>query len=220
MEPKHTQIQARQPRLEPNAAISLVECTVRVSPTLARLMRKCAATEAGGASAHDALLALAGVQPGEIGALRDQANQYAEDFRHAQERAVQVQRALDQAKGVIAQRDKELSELRRKLKSAADAENQSQMTIAAQKVDLIRSIPTVELDERAEAAIRTFGARLCRGENIKVAALGTAGYSLLDVEAAMAKQDRDEMRAFEALLERPTWRRGVVLWLLGPPAEQ
>ena len=59
-------------RQELKSAISLVDCTVRVSPTLARLIRKCAATETGGASAHDALLASAGVRAGEIEALREQ----------------------------------------------------------------------------------------------------------------------------------------------------
>jgi hypothetical protein len=46
-------------RQESKSVISLVDCTVRVSPILARLIRKCAATETGGASAHDALLASA-----------------------------------------------------------------------------------------------------------------------------------------------------------------
>jgi hypothetical protein len=165
-------------------------------------------------------LASAGIQAGEIGALRDKATQYAEELGHAQERAMQLQRALDQARSVIAQRDKGLSELCRELKNAADAGNQSQITIAAQKADLMHSVPTGGLDEHAVAAMRTFGDRLDRRENIKVAALGTAGYSLLDVEAAMAKQERDEMRAFEALLKRPTLRRRIVLWLLGSPAEQ
>jgi hypothetical protein len=60
----------------------------------------------------------------------------------------------------------------------------------------------------------TFKDRLSRGEDLKTAALGTAGYELTEVEAAMAQRDRDEMRALDALLKRPTWRRRVVLWLL------
>ena len=70
-------------RQESKLAISLVDCTVRVSPTLARLIRKCAATEAGGASPHDALLASAGVRVGEIEALRDQNGRCAEELSHA-----------------------------------------------------------------------------------------------------------------------------------------
>ena len=61
----------------------------------------------------------------------------------------------------------------------------------------------------------TFNDRLSHGEDLKTAALGIAGYELPEIEAAMAQRDRDEMRAFDALLMRPTWRRRVVLWLLG-----
>jgi hypothetical protein len=60
----------------------------------------------------------------------------------------------------------------------------------------------------------TFKDRLSRGEDIKTAALGIAGYQLTQIEAAMAQRDREEMRALNALLMRPTWRRRVVLWLL------
>src|SRR5580692_7689540 len=80
-----------QTRLDP--ALSLVECSVRASPTLARLMQKCVALEAGGASAHDALLASAGFRAGEIEALRAQAKQWEEELRQAQEREAQLKRS-------------------------------------------------------------------------------------------------------------------------------
>jgi hypothetical protein len=70
------------------------------------------------------------------------------------------------------------------------------------------------LDERTTRAVMTFRDRLSRGEDMKTAALGIAGYQLPQVEAAMEKQDRDEMRALDALLMHATWRRRVVLWLL------
>ena len=68
-------------------ALSLVECSVRVSPTLARLMRKCATLEAGGTSAHDALLASAGFQAGEIEALRTRAKQSEDELKQARDPA-------------------------------------------------------------------------------------------------------------------------------------
>jgi hypothetical protein len=71
------------------------------------------------------------------------------------------------------------------------------------------------LDEHTTRAVMTFKDRLSRGEDLKTAALGIAGYGLPEIEAAMAQRDRDEMRALDALLMRPTWRRRVVLWLLG-----
>ena len=52
------------------SATTLVECSVRVSPTLARLIRKSAEKEASSASPTDALLMAAGIQPGETASLR------------------------------------------------------------------------------------------------------------------------------------------------------
>src|SRR5277367_3001991 len=209
-----------QTHLDP--ALSLVECSVRASPTLARLMRKCATLEAGGTSAHDALLASAGFRAGEIEALRAQAKQSVEELRQAQEREAQVKRILEQ-------RDKELKDIRQVLNKTAETQKGShqslvafdrqvtelQLVIAAYEERLTRTISTDGLDEQALAALGVFGDRLARGEGITEAALGTAGYSLLGVEAAIAKGDRREMRAFDAVLARSSWRRRLVLWLLG-----
>ena len=158
MEPRNPKLQGRQ---ESKSAISLVDCTVRVSSTLARLIRKCAAMEAGGASAHDALLVSAGVRAGEIEALRDQKGQCAEELSDAREHATQLQRALDHAKGIIGQHDKELDDLRREIRKAAETEKGSrnsitalkvrvgelQMKVANHEVHLMDSIATDGLDE-------------------------------------------------------------------------
>src|ERR1700686_2935715 len=86
-------------------ASSLVECSVRASPTLARLMRKCVALEAGGTSAHNALLASAGFRAGEIEALRAQAKQSAEELEQVLNREARLQLDLGHANAAIAQRD-------------------------------------------------------------------------------------------------------------------
>jgi len=217
----------RQTHLDP--ALSLVECSVRVSPTLARLLRKCAMLEAGGTSAHDALLASAGFQAGDIEAVRDQTKQSEEELKQAQEREAQLRRALDQAKATIAQRDKELKDIRQILNKTAETEKDSRQSIEA----FNRQVPELELaitayKEKVTSMISTDGLgghellvlsifrdRLARGEGITEAALGIAGYSALDVEAAIAKQNRHEMRALEALLARSSWRQRLVLRLLG-----
>jgi septal ring factor EnvC (AmiA/AmiB activator) len=216
-----------QTRLDP--ALSLVECSVRVSATLARLMRKCATLEASGTSAQDALLASAGFQAGEIEALRTRAKQSEEELKLAREREAQLQLALDQAKTTIAQRDKELKATRQTLNKTAETEKGSrqsiegfdrqitdlQLAVAAYKEKLTRTISTDGVGEDALAVLSIFRDRLARGEGISEAALGTAGYSPPDVEAAIAKQGRHEMRAFDALLARSSWRQRLVLWLLG-----
>jgi hypothetical protein len=210
-----------------------VECAVQVSPTLARLIRKCAVTEAGGASPHDALLASAGIRAGEVEELRDQVNQLAQELRQAQESGERLQYTLDMTKAVVTQRDQEQIALRRQLQNAGEIEKKNRQTaaaverqiaelrktIASHEVDLSRSISVDGLDEYTTRAVMTFKDRLSRGEDLKTAALGIAGYELPEIEAAVAQWDRDEMRALDALLMRPTWRRRVVLWLLGgPPA--
>ena len=185
--------------------------------------------EAGGISARDALLASAGIRAGEIEALRAQAKQSEGELEQTREREAQLQRGLDQAKTTIAQRDKELKDIRQILNKTAETEKggrqlievfdrqvtELQTAIAAYEEKLARAIPTDGLGDQALAALGIFRARLARGEGIREAALGTAGYNPLDVEAAMGKQDRDEMRAFEALLARSSWRRRLVLRLLG-----
>ena len=228
IQPRNSRTLGRQARQEPKSATSLVECAVRVSPTLARLIRKCAVTEAGGASPHDALLASAGIRAGEVEELRDQAVHLAQELRQAQESGARLQDTLDMTKTVVAQRDQEQIALRRQLENAGEIEKENrqtaaaverqivelQKTIASHEVDLSRSISIAGLDERTTRAVMTFKDRLSRGEDIKTAALGIAGYQLPQIEAAMAQRDREEMRALNALLMRPTWRRRVVLWLL------
>ena len=231
MEPKNSQTLKRRERQEPKSATSLVECAIRVSPTLARLIRKCAVTEAGGASAHDALFASAGIRPSEVKELRDQAERLMEELRQARKINEQLQGTLDLTEAVVAQRHEEQNELLRQLRNAEKERHQTaaavavqlaglQKTIDRQEGDLTRSISVEGMDESATLAMKTLKDRLNRGEDVKTAALGTAGYEPRQVATAMAKQDRDEMRAFDSLLARPTWRRRVVLRLLDARIER
>jgi septal ring factor EnvC (AmiA/AmiB activator) len=128
-------------------------------------MRKCATLEAGGTSAHDALLASAGFQAGEIEALQTRAKQSEEELKQAREREAQLQPALDQAKTTIAQRDKELKDIRQILNKTAETEKGSrqsiealnrqiselQLAIAAYKEKLTRTISTDGLGKDALA---------------------------------------------------------------------
>jgi chromosome segregation ATPase len=191
-------------------------------------MRKCATLEAGGASAHDALLASAGFRAGEIEALGARAKQLEAEFGQAQERGAQLQRTLDQSMATISERDKELKSTRQLLNATVETQKDGRhsiealtqqvaelrLAIAAHEEELARRVPTDGLDERALTALSVFRDRLAQGENVREAALGVAGYRSLDVDAAIANRDRQEMRAFEALLSRSSLRRRLVLRLL------
>jgi chromosome segregation ATPase len=191
-------------------------------------MRKCATLEAGGASAQDALLASAGFRAGEIEALRAQAKQLEAELGQAQERGAQLQRTLDQSMATISERDKELKSTRQLLNATVETQKDGRhsiealtqqvaelrLAIAAHEEELARRVPTDGLDERALTALSVFKDRLAQGEDIREAALGVAGYRSFDVDAAIANRDRQEMRAFEALLSRSSLRRRLVLRLL------
>ena len=145
-----------------------------------------------------------------------------------QESGARLQQTLDMTKAVVTQRGQEQIALRQQLQNAGEIEKENRQTaaaverqitelrktIASHEVDLTRSISMNGLDEYTTRAVMTFKDRLSRGKDLKTAALGIAGYELLEIEAAVAQRDRDEMRALDALLMRPTWRRRVVLWLL------
>ena len=136
-------------------------------------MRKCATLEAGGTSAHDALLASAGFQAGEIEALRTREKQSEEELKQAREREAQLQRAFDQAKTTIAQRDKELKDIRQILNKTAETEKGNRQSIEAfnrqiteLQLAIKRTISTEGLGEHALAVLSIFRDRLACGEGI------------------------------------------------------
>src|SRR5947209_4148135 len=131
MGPKSYRTLGGQARQEPKSATSLVECAVRVSPTLARLVRKSAITEAGGASPHDALLASAGIRAGEVEELRDQVKHLAQELKQAQESGARLQHTLDMTKAVVEQRDQEQIALRRQVQNAGEIEKENRQRAAA-----------------------------------------------------------------------------------------
>jgi hypothetical protein len=141
---------------------------------------------------------------------------------------------LDQAKITVAQGNKELEEIRQVLNKNAETEKgcrrsiealnrqitELQLAVAAYNEKLTCTISTDGLGKHALEVLSIFREGLARGEGITEAALGTAGYSPPDVEAAIAKQGRHEIRAFEALLARSSSRQRLVLWLLGSTNER
>jgi hypothetical protein len=131
-------------------------CAVRVSPNLARLIRKSAVTEAAGASPRNALLASAGLRANEIDELRDRTKLLAQQLEEKREISERHQRLLDAAEVLAVEGDQERIKLRQQLRKAAETEQKSrqtatalqaqiaqlQMTIAGLEGNLRRSIST------------------------------------------------------------------------------
>src|SRR5215469_10807615 len=112
MRPQNSPAHRHQLASAPTMATSLVECAVRVSPNLARLIRKCSVTEAAGASPRSALLASAGLRVNEIDELRDRAKLLARQLEAKQEILERHQRLLYAAEALAAEGDKERIKLR------------------------------------------------------------------------------------------------------------
>jgi DNA repair ATPase RecN len=112
-----------------SSAVELVECSVRVSSTLARLIRKSAQKEASGASATDALLTAAGIRPGEVATLHKKLEQVSEEAKQWREKAAREHGQLEQSKTAAAERDKERAVLRGDLRKATDTLNGAQQQI-------------------------------------------------------------------------------------------
>ena len=104
-----------------SSAVALVECSVRVSPTLARLIRKSAEKEVSGTSAKDALLTAAGVQPGEVATLQRELQRASEESRQWREKAAREHGQLEQSKIAAAKWDNERAVLRGDLRKATES---------------------------------------------------------------------------------------------------
>ena len=205
-----------------SSAVSLVECSVRVSPTLARLIRKSAEKEASGASATDALLTAAGIRPGEVATLHKELEQVSEVANQWREKAAREHGQLEQSKSAAAERDKERAVLRGDLRTTTDSLKGAQQqiltleariaelttTLESRGKQLMHSLSISGLDDCAAAAIRALRDRLAQGD------IRFASDTVSEVETLIANLGRPEIRTLSNLLTRRAWRIHIIRWLL------
>jgi hypothetical protein len=211
-----------RPAQSSSSAIALIECSVKVSPALARLIRKSAEKEMSGASAKDALLTAAGVQPGEVANLQRKLQQASEESKRWREKAAREHGQLEQSKVASAERDNKTAVLLDDLREATASLKGAQQQILAFEARLAELTTTLEsrdkqlayslslsgLSDRAAAAVTALRDRLARGD--KQSAVDAAS----DVEAMIANLDRPEMRTLSEMLTRRAWHVHVIRWLL------
>ena len=211
-----------KPAQSSSSAIALIECSVKVSPTLARLIRKSAEKEMSGASAKDALLTAPGVQPSEVATLQRELQQASEESKRWREEAAREHGQLEQSKSATAERDNEravlLDDLSKATASLKGAQQQI-LTLEARIVELSTilesrnkqlaySLSLSGLSDCAAAAVKELRDRLARGDiQFPIDAAG-------DVKAMITNLDRPEMRTLSEILTRRAWRVHVIRWLL------
>lgn len=203
------------------SAVTLVECSVKVSSTLARLIRKSAEREAGGASAADALLAATGIQPGEIANLRQELEQNAKAAAQWREQADHGRSQIEQARAALVQRQEEIKQLQGDLRRAQNASAAAQQQIdnlktqmadltqslQSQEERLINSVSVLNLDRDAVALLELLRDQL---------ALNGMGFpdDTAAAQTVIANLTRPEMSALGGLLGRAGWRLNLVRWVL------
>ena len=206
-----------------SSAVALVECSVRVSPTLARLIRKSAEKEVSGTSAKDALLTAAGVQPGEVATLQRELQRASEESRQWREKAAREHGQLEQSKIAAAKWDNEKAVLRGDLRKVTEslkgAQDQILTSFEARIAELTTSLESRNkqlacslslsgLGDCAAAAIKALRDRLANGET------QFSGDTTGDVKAMIANLERPEMRTLSKMLTRRAWRIHAIRWLL------
>jgi hypothetical protein len=161
-----------------SSAIALIECSVKVSPTLARLIRKSAEKEMSGASAKDALLTAAGVQPGEVATLQRELQHASEESKRWREKAAREHGQLEQSNIATAKRDNEravlLDDLSKATASLKGAQQQIlaleariaelTITLASRNKQLPYSLSLCGLSDCAAAAVKALRDRLATGD--------------------------------------------------------
>ena len=204
------------------ALIALVECSIKVSPVLARLIRKSAEIEAGGASAKDALLAAAGFQADELAILRQELDRVSAEANELREHITREQVQLGQARAILSQRDKDITIFRGDLRKMVETVKRMEQSIVDLKaqiaeqavilerrdVQLAHSLSLLELDDIAAEAVTAFRNRLLRNESSYL------GGTVTEMNAVIESLEQPEIQGLSKLLSRGSWRIYLIRWLL------
>ncbi|HIJ62278.1 MAG TPA: hypothetical protein HPQ04_06245 [Rhodospirillaceae bacterium] len=190
------------------SAVTQVECTVRVSPTLARLIRKCAEKEAGGSAPTDALLSAAGVAPAELASLRQNAELSSAEIADLRAQAAQALRQISKLESEAAHRDDRIALLQDDIGTATEALHDERrqcrdMAAALRGRDeqLARSLSLDGLDSFAAEALEGLRHRLEEDNSA-------------ELKAAIANLGHPQILALSGLIDRRAQRLPLIRWLL------
>lgn len=164
----------------------LVDCHVRVTPALARRIRKAAFTEQEGRDARSALMIAAGCDPDELESLRSQANKLSDNIDEKEQRLATLKAAADncaadlsKVRKQLGERDGMISDMRREQEEAA-------ARISALAKTLIQSVEVGHLPTDIVNDVRTTIQAVRRGDDPRTAFLAAAKYDRGEVDNALS----------------------------------
>lgn len=164
----------------------LVDCKVRVSPALARRIRKAALAEQEGQDVRGSLMIAAGCEPEELDGLRSQVEDLSKDLDDREYRlaslkvkADQFGADLSQARKLLGERDATVSSLSGELETAKGR-------IAALEETLTQSVETRGLPKEVVEKLCAMAHAVRGGDDPRSAFLAAAGYDRDAVDDAMS----------------------------------
>lgn len=168
----------------------LVDCHVRVTPALARRIRKAAFSEQEGRDARASLMIAAGCDPDELENLQSQVHDLSDDIDEREQRLATLKATTDncaadlsKVRKQLGERDDMIGDLRREKEEAA-------AHVSALAETLIQSVEVRDLPTDFVDNVRTTIQAVRGGEDPRTAFLAAATYDRNEVDGALLSVER------------------------------
>ncbi len=168
----------------------LVDCHVRVTPALARRIRKAAFSEQAGQDARSALMIAAGCEPDELESLRSQVNDLSGDLDKREQRLSTLQASADKSAADLSQVRKQLGERDDMIANLRREQEEAAARVSALAETLIQSVEVRDLPTDFVENVRNTIQAVRGGDDPRRAFLAAARYDRDAVDDALSSVER------------------------------
>ncbi len=173
-----------------NSTHELVDCNVRVTPALARRIRKAAFAEQEGQDARSALMIAAGCDPDELDSLRAQVHDLSDDLDEREQRQVTLKATADKCTADLSQVRKQLGERDDMIADLLREQEEAAARVSALAETLIQSMEVRDLPTDFVDNVRTMIQAVRGGDDPRTAFLAAATYDRDAVDEALSSIER------------------------------
>jgi septation ring formation regulator EzrA len=168
----------------------LVDCHVRVTPALARRIRKAAFSEQEGRDARSALMIAAECDPDELESLRSQVNKLSDNIDEREQRLVTLKASAENCAADLSKVRKQLGERDDTIAILRKEQEEATARISVLAETLIQSVEVRGLPTDFVDSIRTTIRAVRDGEDPRTAFLIAAKYDRGEVDSALSSVER------------------------------
>lgn len=173
-----------------NSTRELTDCHVRVTPALARRIRKAAFTEQEGQDARAALMIAAGCDPDELESLRSQVRDLSSDLDVSERRQATLKNTADKCDADLSQVRKQLGERDDTIANLRKEQKETAARVSALAETLIQSVEVRDLPKDFVDNVQTTIQAVRDGEDPRTALLAAAKYDRNAVDDALSSVER------------------------------